>query len=127
MSRFFLYRQNNSGGSFDAPAVNVIVEASTKDSANELFGRHLTLCGDSGLYAEYDNCGCCPCCGHRWSEPWSDQPEDGAALYESAAFGTNWGVPRIALIRATGDMVVSDTDERMAEIKATLIGKADQP
>jgi len=31
---YYMFRQNNSGGSFRTPAINVIVEASSKDEAN---------------------------------------------------------------------------------------------
>lgn len=66
-AKFYVFRQNNSGGSFDyydqGISVEVIVEAtSLRDSVKraEMIG----------LY--FDGYGDCPCCGNRWSEPWED-------------------------------------------------------
>lgn len=58
---FYQFRQNNSGGSFDEPAINVIVEASSAVEANEIAQQH-------GIY--FDGCDSgtdCSCCGDRWS------------------------------------------------------------
>lgn len=59
-TRFYQFKQNNSGGGFRSPAINVIIEATSVDEAN-------VLALDHGLYFdgvadERD----CPCCGDRW-------------------------------------------------------------
>ena len=56
---FYVYRQNNSGGSFRPPAVDVIVEAPSAAEAD-------TIAEGVGIY--FDGAGDCPCCGNRWSE-----------------------------------------------------------
>lgn len=62
----FMLWQNNSGGYFEAPAEQVYVFADDKDEAERLLRKHIRLCNDNGTYASFDECGCCPCCGHRW-------------------------------------------------------------
>lgn len=70
-TKFFDFRQNNSGGSFninDAQGIGVKVwiEAVGADHANS---RALNL----GLY--FDGCAKgmdCPCCGDRWYPTWND-------------------------------------------------------
>lgn len=58
---YYLFRQNNSRGTFKLPAVNVFVEADNEQQATELF---LTI---KGCYFD-PNCDFdCPCCGSRWS------------------------------------------------------------
>lgn len=115
MTTFFEIRQNNSGGSFAAPAIHVIIEASNKNEACGLAGSHFTLCGNSGLYAEYDSCGCCPCCGHRWSEPWDDKPEDSVRLVEEIKERgiSRMGVTATALIKSDGSIVIGDTQAHL--------------
>jgi len=57
-TKFFHYHQNNSGGSFSSPAINVVVEAiSAKDADSRA--------ENIGLY--FDGEGDCGCCGDRWS------------------------------------------------------------
>lgn len=63
---FFHFSQNNSGGSFDAPYEDIIIEANNYKQAN-------ALAKDEGVYFDgvedgYD----CACCGDRWSAQWSD-------------------------------------------------------
>lgn len=63
---FFEYRQNNSGGSFDAPNLTVIVEAPDAEIADVIAQRH-------GVY--FDGCEKgidCDCCGDRWSRAYGD-------------------------------------------------------
>ena len=54
---FYVYRQNNSGGSFRPPAVNVIVEAPSAVEADDIA---------EGLDIYFSGIGDCPCCGKRW-------------------------------------------------------------
>jgi hypothetical protein len=71
MTRFYNYRQNNSGGSFelnDSVSYNVIIEANSGAEADE-------RAEEIGMYFN----GCekdmdCPCCGDRW---YSAQDEEG--------------------------------------------------
>ena len=121
MNNFFTFRQNNSGGHFHTPAVYIYVEADTKDKAIELVSNHITLCGDSGMYAEYDNCECCPCCGHRWSDPWEDEPQAKGKVFVHHPGMTYMGETAQALVRADGTLVVGDTREAY-ELIANYVG-----
>ena len=73
MTRFYNYRQNNSGGSFelnDDVSYNVIIEANSGAEADE-------RAEEIGMY--FDGCDKemdCPCCGDRW---YSAQGEEGDA------------------------------------------------
>lgn len=98
--RFYEFRQNNSGGSFEIDeragiSVLVIVEAENLSDA-------IDRAENIGLY--FDGCEKgmdCPCCGDRWYEPWKDEGTDvpthydePLALAEDAAFMTlgKWGI-----------------------------------
>lgn len=119
MKSFFKFRQNNSGGSFTGPAVNVLVEAGTKPEAIARTEPHFTICGDSGLYAEYDYCGCCPCCGHRWSEPWGDEPiglEELDGILKQEEIHYMRGV-RLALVKEDGSLLIGDNATKLQAIK----------
>lgn len=56
---FYVYRQNNSGGSFRPPAINVIVEASSAVEAD-------SIAEGVGIYFNGEDD--CPCCGYRWDQ-----------------------------------------------------------
>lgn len=60
---FYFYSQNNSGGSFRPPAINVIVEASSAAEAD-------SIAEGLGLY--FDGVGDCSCCGDRWHKAEED-------------------------------------------------------
>jgi hypothetical protein len=67
---FHTFHQNNSGGSFRKPAIDVIVEG---DSIEEIVERAL----GAGIY--FDGCKDgtdCSCCGDRWYAPWTDKELD---------------------------------------------------
>lgn len=64
---FFEYRQNNSGGGFTGPAINVYIEADNVGEANNIFQ---TL---DGCYFDPDYERDCECCGTRWSEPYNEK------------------------------------------------------
>ncbi len=57
---FWTYSQNNSGGTFQRPALYVVVEANDVEEANYR-AEELGLYWD-GVLAERD----CECCGDRW-------------------------------------------------------------
>lgn len=74
-TRFYHFRQNNSGGSFDIDidrgiSVSVIVEATSSDHAND-------RAEEIGLY--FDGCRAgrdCDCCGDRWYAQWGTAEGD---------------------------------------------------
>jgi hypothetical protein len=74
-AKFWEFRQNNSGGSFDfdkSAGIThfVFIEAPSMDEA-------IIRAEAIGLY--WDGCDTgrdCPCCGDRWSTPWSDDADD---------------------------------------------------
>lgn len=57
MMRVFVYVQNNSGGTFTGPAVNVLVHANTPAAADALAERYGVT---------FDDPTDCSCCGARW-------------------------------------------------------------
>ena len=58
---FYHYDQNNSGGVFKEPALNVFIEASSHEEAD-------AVAEANGLYFDgVDEGRDCPCCGDRWS------------------------------------------------------------
>lgn len=123
MKTFFNFRQNNSGGKWTGPAVNVLVEAKTLDEAILKSSPHITLCGDSGLYADYDDCGCCPCCGHRWTKPWREdreKMEDIRHLFQDGDLRYMGGV-RLALIKDDGSLVIGDDTEKYQLIQSYVL------
>lgn len=68
--RFFTYRQNNSGGSFDRNDdldVVVIVAGTSARDANSRAER-------LGIY--FDGEGDCECCGNRWSAAYDEGDEE---------------------------------------------------
>lgn len=69
---FYRYRQNNSGGIWTEPAINVIVEAGSADEAND---RAETL----GVY--FGGAGDCSCCGNRWSTAWENESTEEPCVY----------------------------------------------
>lgn len=80
MSKWFCYRQNNSGGSFchDPEAgvgIVVFIEANNADQAS-------ARAQDIGIYFDGVREGRdCECCGDRWNEPWHDDGDDVPMLY----------------------------------------------
>lgn len=106
MSRFFDYRQNNSGGSFiiDPKAgigVNVIIEANDADHANTIAeGLGLYWYGSqSDGYDDDDdayNTRDCPCCGDRWypQDASYDKGDEVPSIYgedvSGGVFKTEW-------------------------------------
>jgi len=116
-SKFFEFRQNNSGGTFEPPAVCVLVEAESSEDACRKTNPHFSLCGNSGMYAEYDSCGCCPCCGHRWSEPWVEPQPESELIDSIKKNGLSYmGGVSTALIKADGLIIVGDSPERLESI-----------
>lgn len=91
---FYEFRQNNSGGSWQAPAIQLYVEADTPFDANR-------IAQEEGVY--FDGCATgedCGCCGDRWypvqaSDALPMVPEDDTSsfggMYE--AWARKAGIP----------------------------------
>ena len=63
---FYSYHQNNSGGWFTLPAIDVIIEADSAEEADR-------IAESKGLY--FDGAGDCDCCGNRWHETYDEGEE----------------------------------------------------
>ena len=80
MTKFYTFRQNNSGGSFDhepTDGIGLAVFVEANDLAHaiqraERIGLYFNGC-DTGRD--------CSCCGDRWSEPWTDAGTEQPTLY----------------------------------------------
>lgn len=87
-TKFYLFRQNNSGGSFrtdDKLAINVFIEAHNAEEAN-------LLANDIGIY--FDGCDTgndCSCCGDRWYPVEEDEKHQDKPMIWSDD-GTSTGV-----------------------------------
>ena len=69
MPNVYEYDQNNSGGSFESPALKVFIEANSASEADE---RAQDI---YGIYFDGVARGiCCDCCGDRWDK--ADDPVD---------------------------------------------------
>jgi hypothetical protein len=56
---YYNYRQNNSGGSFSDPALNVVVKANSPAEAD-------AIAITKGIYFDPEFEIDCDCCGNRW-------------------------------------------------------------
>ena len=93
---FYTFRQNNSGGRWDEPAITVIVEADSAKEANDVAEANgVYFCGvDEGKD--------CDCCGDRWW-PQTDEVDANPVPtlwgepinlnedYPGDKYGINWG------------------------------------
>lgn len=79
-TKFFIFNQNNSGGSFRYSKESgisryVIIEAVDAEAA-------MNRAEDIGLYFDgVANDMDCECCGDRWHRPWSDEGTDEPSIY----------------------------------------------
>jgi len=83
-NKWYSFHQNNSGGYFQEPAIEVYVEASSAEKANDRATSIL------GLY--FGGQGDCGCCGDRWYPAFRDdnvvdEPSilDGDSYYDQRA------------------------------------------
>lgn len=115
------FRQNNSGGRFRKPSVYVFVEADSIKKGIELSSKYFSVCEDSGRYADYDNCGCCPCCGHRWPTP---DLIDSKEFLETISFNEQYNMEvsykrhgdiAYSLIKSDGSIFIVDNEEKKEE------------
>jgi len=98
---FYHYDQNNSGGVFKEPALNVFIEASSHEEAD-------AIAEVNGLYFDgVDKNRDCPCCGDRWSrsfcKPLEDQDAVDAVIEKNRKWDEGWSkqdhVPVSRIIR----------------------------
>lgn len=97
---FYVYRQNNSGGSFRPPAVDVIVEADSAVDAD-------TIAEGVGIYFDGRPGDCIPCCGHRWAtaeEDWNKYDSLAGAKASIYKHNEVWAradrVPAVVIVEA---------------------------
>jgi hypothetical protein len=86
MSKFYTYRQNNSGGFFRGPTT-VIVEADSAAEANDI--------AENSEHVYFDGCATddegndigrdCSCCGDRWSRAYEGDGTDTPQIYGEPA------------------------------------------
>jgi hypothetical protein len=96
--KWYVFRQNNSGGHFAAPAICLVVEATDSDDA---------WAKAKQLGAYEDEGGDCPCCGSRWSD-YSSEYEERPSLKDmfgrvaNSSMYTQCGVPRALYVDFDG-------------------------
>jgi len=101
MSKFYHFRQNNSGGHFirdEFIDVSTIIEAKDADEANKIaenIGIYFNGC-DRGID--------CKCCGDRWSPVSEYDAEDGPSVFGEPATNDS---EEVKIIRITDLGVVS--------------------
>ena len=97
-NKWYHFHQNNSGGYFEGPAIEVFVEASSAEKANDRATSVL------GLY--FGGAGDCQCCGDRWYPAFRD---DNVVVAPSVALDRDShydqrakqdGIPRAIKLRA---------------------------
>lgn len=87
-TKFYPFRQNNSGGRFYGPTY-VIIEAQSATEANDLAGEK------ADVY--FSGRGDCECCGRRWYEVDEDDGCDVPSLLKGAPIDTfedTWADPK---------------------------------
>ena len=91
---FYHFRQNNSGGVFERPAINVYVEASDATEATMLAEVH-------GLYFDDKYFIDCECCRQRWSpvSEWDAVDEPAEPTEYEVSYAEEDGVEAIKVIR----------------------------
>ena len=76
MSKFYSWRQNNSGGFYLFDTMTVIVEADNLEEARKIAYRESEVYEGMGPND-------CDCCGGRWFHPWSDDCSEASVGVES--------------------------------------------
>lgn len=112
-------------GRFRPPAVNVYIEAPDLKTACSRTEPHFRVCKESGFYADYDSCGCCPCCGHRWSKPYNENPEEASEITDSIKRDglKYFDFVATALIKENGSIVIGDTEDKLDNIIEYILGE----
>jgi len=102
MTKFYTFHQNNSGGVFGGPALNVIVEANSTEHANE-------RAHDFDVYFDgVDKGHDCECCGDRWYPTWEDGTEKPEVYGKPAEkYTSSWAdkdIPAVKVYYLNGDV-----------------------
>ena len=86
MTTYWVYNQNNSGGSHIKPAIVVYIEAETPEEAD-------TIAQDNGIYFDplYERD--CECCGTRWDEAYISVNEIPKPSEFDLMFAKSDGIP----------------------------------
>jgi hypothetical protein len=74
--KWYRFDQNNSGGSFSQPALNIIVKARNGDEANQ-------IAQDVGVYFDPEFQIDCECCGNRWEKFGSSEGVNDYSIFKS--------------------------------------------
>ena len=106
--KWYEFDQNNSGGSFHAPAIRLYVEAESKEVACARASAH-------GVYFDGIDAGIdCSCCGDRWMRPYRAEDDRPEPEYERSASTTYplWareaGIPLAMWVHADGTIEKED-------------------
>lgn len=78
-TRWFIWRQNNSGGCYKPPGKNVFIEAHSKLEAIAIFDKYY-----------YDDSSDCDCCGPRWDHEPDEETKKGYGLVTSLEIVDGW-------------------------------------
>ncbi len=87
-TKFYTFRQNNSGGRFYGPTY-VIIEARSATEANNL--------AEEKANVYFSGRGDCACCGNRWGEVYEDKGYEVPSLREGCPIDTfedTWADPK---------------------------------
>lgn len=117
--KLFYICQNNSGGSFFGPALYVFIAAPSLKDAEALAEEYFHLCTTSERYGNFDECGCCPCCGHRWAMLY-EADRDYAICYTEPLNMTNDGIPYIAFITNEG-ITIKNSAEDLPDLREKML------
>jgi len=108
---FYKFRQNNSGGFFKGPAVNVFIEANNQDEAVAL----APVRTDGAVYFGCgDGCGC-SCCGDRWSA-YVDEETEQPELIVGGCFSRMKNEVDVAVIHYNDGTKHTITEEMFSEL-----------
>lgn len=81
---FYGYDQNNSGGTYSTPIIQLWVEADSPQEADQLAQRH-------GVYFDGVDLGLdCECCGDRWSRASKWFTKESVTAGEQAEYLRDW-------------------------------------
>lgn len=103
-TKFYSFGQNNSGGFWKDPAIQLIIEASSYSEAEKIaydYGVYFNGC-DEGID--------CECCGDRWSTSWNEEGFDKPGVYTSGDWEEHRRrapqdrVPSLMIVYANGEI-----------------------
>lgn len=82
---YYTYRQNNSGGSFSDPAINVVIKADSPAQAD-------AIAITKGIYFDPEFEIDCECCGNRWSSAVDDYVSTSDTIPEPSDWDCQWAI-----------------------------------